>query len=321
MGKELNILLSFDDNDWNYTRHAAVTLLSLLETNKNNKIKIRILSWNLSQENINELKRIVWLYNQEINFIIRDDIIPEKLKKVIVNHRQLTRWARYRLFFPKYIKWIDRILYLDCDILVMKDISEIYNMDMKWKAIAGYLDIIILHYKNKAFWLKNYINSWVLLFDVKNYDMGKINADRMKEINEKYWKYFDWCDQDKINLIFKDDIIVGKEWMNYQIRNEYFTAWVDKAEIIHCLQKPYVKNSSLPKKFIKLYNHYLSLTKWKWYPKKEAEVSYLRRYYYSLYSIWVRLWILIFWKNFMKKLNIFTFLCREKFKNIFSTRK
>ncbi|MBR4567403.1 hypothetical protein IKO18_03055 [bacterium] len=25
---------------------------------------------------------------------------------------------------------MERILYLDCDVLVMKDISDIYNMDM-----------------------------------------------------------------------------------------------------------------------------------------------------------------------------------------------
>ena len=33
----------------------------------------------------------------------------------------------------------------------------------------------------------------------------------MKEINNLYSNYFNGCDQDKINIIFKDDIFVYKE--------------------------------------------------------------------------------------------------------------
>ena len=84
----------------------------------------------ISQENIEELKRIVELYSQEIEFIIDKNIVPEDLKKVIINKNNLTRGAWYRYFFKNYIKDIDRILYIDCDVLIMKDIYQIYNMNM-----------------------------------------------------------------------------------------------------------------------------------------------------------------------------------------------
>ena len=267
----INILLCFDDADWNYTRHVAVTIFSLLETNKKNKIKIYIMTSFLSQENINELKRIVGLYNQEIEFIISNNIVPEELKKVIINKRTLIRWPRYRYFFPKFIKWIDRILYMDCDVLVMKDISRIYNMDIKWKSIVWYYDIRPYSRRNKLFWIKNYINSWVLLFDVKKYDVSKINVNKMEEINMKYSKYFMWWDQDKINIIFEDDILLSSEWLNYQIINKRFNLWMGKAEIIHCLEKPYIKYSCIPKKLIDIYHNYLSKTKWRWYPMEIVE--------------------------------------------------
>ena len=45
----------------------------------------------LPEENIIELKRIVKLYNQEIEFIINDNIVPEELKKIIINKRKLSR--------------------------------------------------------------------------------------------------------------------------------------------------------------------------------------------------------------------------------------
>jgi lipopolysaccharide biosynthesis glycosyltransferase len=59
--------------------------LSLLETNKKNKIKIYILSSILPKGNIDELKRIVNLYNQKIEFIITNNIVPKELKEVMIN--------------------------------------------------------------------------------------------------------------------------------------------------------------------------------------------------------------------------------------------
>ena len=85
----------------------------------------------LPEENIIELKRIVGLYDQEIEFIIHEDLIPIEVKESVIDRRNLTWGTWYRLFFPLYIKNIDRLLYLDCDVLVTKDIGDIYNMDMK----------------------------------------------------------------------------------------------------------------------------------------------------------------------------------------------
>ena len=105
MDNKINILLCIDDFKWDYTRHCAVTILSLLETNQKHRIKIFIMSSFLPKENIEELKRIVNIYNQEIEFIIKDNIIPEDIKNTVINRRNLTRWTRYRLFFPLYIKY------------------------------------------------------------------------------------------------------------------------------------------------------------------------------------------------------------------------
>ena len=265
---KINILLCFDDNDWNYARHAAVTILSVLETNKNHKIKFYIMTSSITKNNVNEFKRIIDLYKQEIEFIISKDIVPEELKKVIINKREWIWWPRYRWFFSNFIKDIDRILYFDCDILVVWDILEIYNMNMHDKAIAACLDYWPFHCQDKYFHLKNYINSWVLLFDAKKYDVSKINVKKMKEINKKYSKYFHGRDQDKANIIFKNDIFVYNKSMNYQIISKYFNKGLSDTKIIHCLQKPYILYPNVPKSLVKKYYYYLNITKWKWFPKE-----------------------------------------------------
>ena len=184
----MNILLCIDDFKWDYTRHCAVTILSVLETNKKHKIKFYIMSSCLPEENIEELKRIVKLYNQEIEFIIKDDIIPKEVKETVINRRNLTRWTWYRLFFPLHIKNIDRLLYIDCDVLVTKDIDHIYNMDMKWKAIAGYYDIYLTRYVSEQnFETKNYINAWVILIDTEKFMEHKIDKANIEKINAKHY--------------------------------------------------------------------------------------------------------------------------------------
>ena len=307
-----NILLCIDDFKWNYTRHCAVTILSLLETNKKHKIRIFIMSSYLPEENINELKRIVNIYNQEIIFIIQDNLIEEEIKKEVINRRTLTRWTRYRLFFPKFIKNIDRLLYIDCDVLILKDLSQIYNMDMKWKAIAGYNDTIFSCYKNKIFWLKNYVNAWVLLFDAKKYNLNKININNIRVINNKFWKYIYDSDQDYLNIIFENNIYIFKKWMNYLIENKYFNPWIDNAEIVHCLEKPYIQYSNIPKKYIDLYNKYLALTKRKWYEEQKSNYWLCKKMFNDFYYFISHFLKTILPKNIMKSLIIFVRKLRVK---------
>lgn len=272
----LNILLCLEDIKWDYTRHCAVTILSLLETNKTHQIKIFIMSSDLSEENIKELKRIVKIYHQKIEFIISDKIIVDDIKEILLNRGdRRTLWAFYRLFFPRFIKNADRILYIDCDVLINGDLDEIYNIDMDSKSIVWYYDIPLCeNLKKNYFKVGVYINSWVLLFDVNRYDFSKINIENIENINTEYWKHINNWDQDYLNIIFKDDIKIWEKWMNYQITSKFFNKWLKEASIIHCLSKPYVEYSNCPKWIIDLYYHYLSLTKRKDYPVDKVNYWY-----------------------------------------------
>ena len=281
----MNILLCIDDFKWDYTRHCAVTILSILETNKNHKIKFYIMSSCLSDNNVKELKRIVKMYNQEIEFIIKDSLIPVEIKESVINRRNLTRWTRYRLFFSLYIKNIDRLLYVDCDVLVTKDIKDIYNMDMKWKAIAGYYDTDLTRYFSEIYFkTNNYINAGVILIDVHKFNNHKIDKRTIMEINEKYWKHIDNSDQDYLNIIFKNDIYIYGREMNYLVERPFWNKWIDEAVIYHCLAKTYVQHSLSTKKLCTLYYYYLDKTI-RSECKYQKRISYLWFIYDYFYQI------------------------------------
>ena len=314
MGNVMNVLLCVEDRNWNYTRHCAVTILSLLESNSNSRIKFYIMSSWLPEENIKELKRIVRKYNQEIEFIIHDDIIPKNIKNKFINRLNLPFGTYYRLFLSQYITSIDRLLYLDCDVLIKNDISEIYNMDMRWKAIAWYYDIDMIRFISEYnFDSKQFINAWVLLIDVKKFSKYKITEKLIENINNKYGKYQYSSDQDYINIIFKDDIYVYKKSMNYLITSKFFNAWLSDAKIVHCLNKPYVQYRNIPKNLVKLYNNLLNLTKWKWYPEERANYWYPKHIFLLIRNFFFTWMMCLLWDR--EKRKIFYYLYRFLRKN------
>jgi len=129
-----------------------VTLLSLFETNPKYLFHIYILSSRLSAKNQSEIKNIVDKYGSDISFIIVQDIIPADIKnELIFNRHELTYATFYRLFFCEHIDTsnIERILYLDCDTMVIKDIKSLYEQDMGGKIIAGASDIPWMEYQKK----------------------------------------------------------------------------------------------------------------------------------------------------------------------------
>jgi lipopolysaccharide biosynthesis glycosyltransferase len=311
----INILICLDDLDWNYTRHCAVTMLSVLETNKNNKIKFYIISSCLPEDNINELNRIVNEHNQEIEFIIHDNIIPEYIKSLLINSVNLTRWTRYRLFFNLYIKDIDRILYLDCDTIIVKDLSWFYNMDMEWKAIVGVCDPFI--YEKRILDTNHYINAWVLLIDANKYGKQPVTEGKIKSINNRYWKYLSNADQDYLNILFKDDILVCEIWFNYFVVRPFLCLWLENASILHCLAKPYLKYSLCPKHVIKLYYSYLNKTKWKWFPKSTDKS--LWKYIFDIIGLFLALCIeKIFWPKWV--LRYHSLRITERIHNLLRTK-
>ena len=200
------------------------------------------------------------------------------------------------MFFNLYIKNIDRILYLDCDTIVTKDLSKFYNMDMKWKIIAGAGDPFI--HEKMILDTDHYINAWVLLIDVKGYDRQPITTKKIKIINNKYGECLSDADQDYLNLLFKDDILICEKWVNYFVVRPFLCFWLSSASILHCLAKPYLKYSLCPKDIINLYYRYLNKTKWKWFPKSTDKT--IRKYILDIIGLFLALCIdKIFWPKWV----------------------
>lgn len=124
--------------DSKYTQHCMAMLCSLFDTNRNNHFHIHLLHHLLPEEHRNLIKGLCERYGEEITFY---DINEEKLGNVIINHEHLSISTYYRLLLPSLLKEdIHRILYLDCDVLVCRDISGLFRLDMDDYGVAAVCD-------------------------------------------------------------------------------------------------------------------------------------------------------------------------------------
>ncbi len=219
----MNVLISLNDF---YVRYYSVMLQSLFENNKSERIVVYIIRDRFpSDEGIEIINKIVGKFkNGELKVVHIDKELLEKFKGF-----SLCEWpleSYFRLFSPWILdESVERIIYLDGDIIINKDISAFYHMNLRKKLFAACRDISLSPYnvrldknnKNEADFLlkytrsanknteREYYNAGVLLTDAQSIrTLYKIDEliDFIYLINE-YMKY---PDQDILNFFFADEI-------------------------------------------------------------------------------------------------------------------
>lgn len=134
---KMDIGINIDDN---YTQHAMAMLCSLCENNKSHTITLHILQKNLSNQSKLRIKELMMRYDNEVFFYEVDESL---LKGVQFRKKNpLSMAAYYRLLLAEILpQAIERLLYLDVDLLILKDISWIFSLEIEEYALAATLDM------------------------------------------------------------------------------------------------------------------------------------------------------------------------------------
>lgn len=196
----INIACTFDDG---YSRHCAVLLSSIFENNKESLFDIYILSDFISEANQGKLSRLVVdKYGQKLHYIQVDRKQFEGLPfggKFL----NISLAAYYRLVLPDVLpRSLDKILYLDCDIVVDGEISSLWNFDLRKKAVAGVEDCIRVSSNAPARLgypaSYSYFNSGVMLMN--------LSALREMQFTRKAFSYIRWHSKD---IVYHDQDILN----------------------------------------------------------------------------------------------------------------
>ena len=134
--KKGNIPLFFATDD-NYLAFLAITLQSLWEnSSREYAYDIYVLHSGVREEFVEKIMR----FNEKEGFTVRFVDVAEPLKK-IAKHLHMrdyyTCTTYFRVFIAGMFPQYDKALYLDCDTVILGDISALYHYDLGNNLIAG----------------------------------------------------------------------------------------------------------------------------------------------------------------------------------------
>lgn len=215
--------------DSKYIMPTGIMLLSLFESNRGEVVNVHLLHDHDSAALLDPIRAIAASYQQNIHFYLISDEIFKHFPVGLdfqVDHVGTSFATYYRLYLAEILPAdIDKVIYLDGDILVVDKLVELWNTSVENYAIAAVPDSYnnnIEHYNRLRY----------------PQTLGYFNAG-MLVVNLKYWrekqvllKFFDYVksnterlrchDQDVLNYLFKDSKLILP--IRYNVLNEY---WFD----------------------------------------------------------------------------------------------
>ena len=257
----MNILVAFNDN---YTMPTKVMLKSLIKNN-HFSLNIYVLYVELSNESIKYISE----FNSNavsIRFIQIDENILDCAPVMGIYSKE----AYIRLFAHDYLpEDIDRILWLDSDIIVNGDIREFYDQSFKDKLYVAYKDAIQGDSAEKKASLGMpgdavYINSGVLLMNIKEI-RKKVKSEAITSYIKENSGKIKVVDQDVFNGLLYDSIRVIDSDYTYNYFASHIMPWnrhmiCRKARIIHYAMHKKPWNPSYPYYGFRLWWKYALMT-------------------------------------------------------------
>ena len=194
-------------SDNGFAEILGVSLVSLFECSKDmDEIQVYILDSGISEKNHCRIERVCQKYGRALPIWIKARNITDELGiKVTVDRGSLSQYAR--LFISRDLpEKLHRVLYLDCDVIVVQSISKLWNLDMHGKTIAALNDAFSKYYRRNIDLQPNDImfNSGVMLIDLDRWKKLKVEGRLLHFIEEKHGK-IQQGDQGALNSILSYD--------------------------------------------------------------------------------------------------------------------
>lgn len=209
--------------DANYVPYMAVTIQSIYD-HADSRYNYDIL---VIDDGITDYqKELLSIYNKT-NFSVRYIDVKPLLKTMdasLFSSRGIwSAAACYRLFIPQMMPDYDKVLYLDCDVLVKDSLVDLFAEDLKGCCAGCVYDVIrytndhgrmrdIAEYVKIKDWRK-YFNAGVVLFNIKAINAKQFVADFIKLLKRPYLPFLD---QDILNILWENKFKALDSSWNYQ---------------------------------------------------------------------------------------------------------
>ena len=199
----INVVFASDSN---YAQHATVAMTSiLLKTAEPQRVVFYLLDDAIAEDIKAKMLQTVAKLGSQLHFVAVDS---QNFDKFYVS-AQLSRTAYFRLEMAELLpNTVDKVIYLDCDLLVLGDIAQLWDYPMEGKALGAVPDLGIM--TSRRTWLSKqailtltpedqYFNSGVLVVDLHQWRQQKLGqvVEQLAAAHN-----YPHHDQDALNQVF-----------------------------------------------------------------------------------------------------------------------
>lgn len=251
--------------------HYAVLIAALIKSievnhRSNERIFFTIIDDGISNNNKEKVKESIDPMITELNWIKSKDVIPSEIE-IPVDQTTLPLTTYLRLFAP-YAAGLnfDKLIYMDVDMILYDDISNLYNIDIGDNivgAVQDYMETVnygIPNYKELGIPPETkYFNAGLLLINSKKWIEANVANKAIKYMNDNKI-HVRFADQYGLNLVFLNQWYeINRVWN----RSDLFD-YLPNPSLVHFLNvKPIFKSCFSLQKHKDEFYRLLSLTAFK----------------------------------------------------------
>jgi len=238
----INVVFAVNES---YVQYLSVTLQSILFNKKcPNTIRAYILHEHLSNGSLNYFHKLERADFQVVPISVSKFVKEYNLKPR--NHIGVEMY--YRLFISDVLPDVNKIIYLDADLVVNTDLIDLYRINLDEKIMGAVYNGTINHSAKKIIAKigtdpRKYINSGVLLIDVQKFKNNNIKSQCLEILTGN--ENFSNPDQDALNKVCDGKILLlPLKWNYIWLYNLLYSKEKDEEFKKYC--EYYMENCSSP---------------------------------------------------------------------------
>ena len=198
--------------DENYLPYLKVAINSAIARSPGSNLDIIVLHADIPEGAILDFTAgYAGVSNASVRFF---DISDELETSGLSDYKQTVRLplsSCYRLLLPRILPAYDKVVYIDVDVAVCRDLGELYSTDVGGCWFAAAKDVVYNTKPEYVSWAEKwgfaewdgYVNTGVLVMNLERFRCEPV-LDRLKEIVFEAAKWN--CDQDALNFVCKGAI-------------------------------------------------------------------------------------------------------------------
>jgi lipopolysaccharide biosynthesis glycosyltransferase len=188
--------------DKNYLRPFHALMASLIENHPHDRLALHAITEGISAAEKEGIKDVIENAGHRITFY---EVAPSLMQRFVLSG-QWTSAVYYRLFFSSLLPDnIGRLLYLDCDTVVVKSLRRFYDIDLETHPVGAVYDNFVKTQPHIGIVEEGeYFNSGVLLIDTKAWKSQGVSEKALQYLVKNPEKIL-FVDQCALNAVLRNN--------------------------------------------------------------------------------------------------------------------